>query len=86
MTETGALSQISQPVQAAESERNRIVVGHDGSDDVRALTVAMELAERLSAAALIVRAWSILTVPHPLSWEFGTWLPWPSCPQWSALV
>jgi hypothetical protein len=47
-------------------------LGTDGSDDAdRALTVAMELAERLSAGALIVRAWSILTAPHPLGWEFG---------------
>jgi nucleotide-binding universal stress UspA family protein len=49
-----------------------IVVGHDGSaGSVSALTTALELADRLLAPVVIVRTWSLRTVPRPPSWEDG---------------
>jgi nucleotide-binding universal stress UspA family protein len=49
-----------------------LVVGHDGSDGADyALAQALELAERLRAPLVIVRAWSIASAPRPSTWEFG---------------
>lgn len=49
-----------------------IVVGHDGSAEAdHALGDALELAGRLQAPVVIVRAWSIATAPRPATWEFG---------------
>jgi hypothetical protein len=34
-------------------------------------TTALELADRLQASVLIVRAWSMATAPRPPDWGFG---------------
>jgi nucleotide-binding universal stress UspA family protein len=55
-----------------ESQRNRIVVGHDGSQGAtQALTMALELADKIELSVLLVRAWSIGTAPRPPEAKFG---------------
>jgi nucleotide-binding universal stress UspA family protein len=54
----------SVPVQI-ENATETIVVGHDGSADAaEAVVYAFELAERLHARLLVIRAWTIDTAPH----------------------
>ena len=53
-------------------ERDRIVVGHDGSTGAdRALAEALLLARALRVTVTVVRAWSLTTAPRPADWEFG---------------
>jgi len=63
---------IGEDPQAQPAPKGSIVVGHDGSDGGdQALAYALELAAQLSAALVVVRAWSIATAPRPPTWKFG---------------
>ena len=59
------MNSANEAQQSAMDVSNTIVVGHDGSDDaVAAYEFALNLAERLGSALLVLRAWTIDTAPH----------------------
>lgn len=66
-TQTSEAIAALEPIPAAS-----IVVGHDGSaDSHRSLEAALELADKFSAPLVVVRAWSIDSVPSGVLVDHG---------------
>ncbi|HET7068993.1 MAG TPA: universal stress protein [Nocardioides sp.] len=66
------IDEMSEDLVPEPAPKDAIVVGHDGSGggDL-AFASAVELADRLGASVVVVRAWSIATAPRPPTWKFG---------------